>query len=151
MWRYSIIAAALLALSACGQQADESADAEDPPSMPEVIFTVSERGEDDAIVMEAIVNIAPDGTWERTGTEPGSGALTDEEVARIGELVEEPDFPEDPENERVCTTAIPAYSWSLVAGDEWLTNGNGGCVFSDSGAEIVAIIQEAADVGPTLE
>lgn len=151
MWKYSIIAAAVLALSACGQQSAESADDETPPSMPEVTFAVTETDADLEVVMEATVEVAPDGSWERTGTEAGSGTLTDEEVERIGELVEAADFPEDPDDDAVCTAVMPPYAWTLTAGEDTVSNGNGGCVSSDSAAEIAAIIQEAAEVGPTQE
>ncbi|THV30020.1 hypothetical protein [Glycomyces paridis] len=149
MWRTSIIAAGVLALTACAQPG-ESADEAAPPSMPLVTFSVTETDENLNVVMEATVAFAPDGTWHRTGTETASGALTEDQVAEIAELVEAEDFPVDPEDDTVCPAVMPDYAWSLTAGDDKASNGNGGCASSDSAVAIVEIIQDAADVGPTL-
>lgn len=151
MWKYGIIALAVLTLTACGGQTADDSGGDGAPTMPALTFSVVERDDDDNVVMEATVEIAADGSWQRTGTQTASGSLSDEQIARIGELVGAPDFPTDPENELICTTVIPSYNWSLKTGQDSVSNGNGGCVSSDSAVEIVGIIKEATDVGPTLE
>jgi hypothetical protein len=148
MKRLMILPLALLALSACGRSNGEAAD-DGAVTMPELSFSVTENDDELDVVMEANVVFEADGSWERTGTDPGSGQLTVDEVERIAELVEAPDFPTDPDYDTICPAVMPNYTWILSTGDEQVSNGNGGCVSSDSAAEIVEIIQEAADVGPT--
>lgn len=151
MKRHMILPIAFLALSACARPSGEAADDDPgPATMPEMTFSVTENDDEREVVMEATVAFAADGSWERTGTEPGSGTLTGDEVERIAELVEAPDFPTDPDDGTMCATVVPDYAWVLSVGDEKVSNGNGGCAFSDSAVEIVDIVQEAADVGPTL-
>jgi hypothetical protein len=165
----SVLVLAVLALSACAQETSNGPGSNgngyssgsgggtsastmpEVSTMPEMTFSVTERDGASGVVMEATVEFASDGSWERTGTESGSGKLTDEEVARIDELVRAPDFPTDPDNDLGCTTEEPPYLWSLTVGDDRVSNGNGGCVFSGSAVEIYKIISGAADVGPTLE
>jgi hypothetical protein len=149
MKRLMILPLAFLALSACGLQNGEAADDSGAATMPELSFSVTEIDDELEVVMEAKVAFATDGSWERTGSEPGSGKLSADEVERIAELVEAPDFPTDPDYDTMCAAVMPNYSWILSTGDEQVSNGNGGCVSSDSAAEIVEIIQEATDVGPT--
>jgi hypothetical protein len=148
MKRLMILPLAFLALSACGRSNGEAAD-DGAATMPELSFSVTENDDELDVVMEANVEFAADGSWERTGTDPGSGQLTVDEVERIAELVEAPDFPTDPDYDTICPAVMPNYTWILSTEDEQVSNGNGGCVSSDSAAEIVEIIQEAADVGPT--
>jgi hypothetical protein len=150
MKRYMILPIAFLALSACGRPGGEAADEDPgPATMPELSFSVTENDDELEVVMEANVAFAADGSWERTGSEPGSGKLTVDEVERIAELAEAPDFPTDPDDDTICPAVMPNYAWVLTIGDEQVSNGNGGCVSSDSAAEIVEIVQQAADVGPT--
>lgn len=146
-----ILAAAVLALSACGQEPDGGSGAGMPPTMPEITFTATEYDDDLDVIMEATVVIAADGSWERTGTETDSGALTEEQVTRIDDLADSPDFPEDAENDTVGTTVVPDYVWSLTAGDDQVSNANGGFVASDPAREIAGIVMEATGVGPTEE
>ncbi|WP_205328588.1 hypothetical protein [Glycomyces sp. YM15] len=117
--------------------------------MPEMRFTATEYDDDLDVIMEATVEIASDGSWQRTGTETASGVLTEEQVERIDELVDAPDFPVDPDNDMAAATVVPKYLWSLTTGDDHVSNGNGGFVGSDSASAIAGIIIEAADVGPT--
>jgi hypothetical protein len=151
MWKFTLLAAAVLLLSGCGQQSDGSSAAEPPATMPEMTFTAAEYNDDLDVIMEATVVVASDGSWERTGTETASGALTEEQVRRIDELAAAPDFPEDPDNDTVGTTVVPKYHWSLTTGDDQVSNGNGGFVGSDPAGEIAGIIIEAAGVGHTEE
>ncbi|SDE15752.1 hypothetical protein [Glycomyces harbinensis] len=151
MLKFSLLAATVLLLSACGQQPDESAAADSPPTMPEMTLSVTEYDDGLEVVMEATVEVASDGSWQRTGTETDAGVLTEEQVRRIDELVDAPDFPVDPDNDMAGTTVVPDYLWSLTTGDDQVSNGNGGFVGSDPAGEIAGIIIEAADVGPTLE
>ncbi|MFC3492644.1 hypothetical protein [Glycomyces rhizosphaerae] len=151
MWKYSITAVFIVALSACGQGSAEDSGGGAPPTMPELTFSVTEKDDQNEVVMEATVEIAADGSWQRTGTESGSGSLTEEQIAEIDELANASDFPRGPDDGMVCTTEVPPYFWSLTVGEDSVSNGNGGCVDSDSAVEIVGIIQEAADVGATLE
>lgn len=166
----SILAAAVIALSACSQESNPEPDQETgqdssqepdqepsddtgggtPPTMPEVTLSVSETDGELEVVFEATVEIETDGAWERTGDGPDSGELTEDEIVRIAELVQAPDFPQDPDNDVACPEVVPDYYWSLDVGEDKVTNGSGGCSFSGSADEIVGIIQEAADVGPTL-
>lgn len=152
----SVLAAVLVALTACGQSEDGGSGQDPrgggaPPTMPETIFSVTEKEEGELeVVFEATVTIEADGSWERTGDGPDSGTLTAEQVARIDELSQAPDFPVDPDNDLMCPAVEPTYYWALTVGEEKVTNGNGGCAFSDPAVEIVDIIQEAADMGPTL-
>lgn len=149
MSKFTILIAAVILLSGCGQQPDEGSGADTPPTMPEMTFTATEYDDDLDVIMEATVEIASDGSWRRTGTETDAGALTEEQVERIAELVDAPDFPEDPDNDMVGTTVVPKYHWSLTTGDDQVSNGNGGFVGSDPAGEIAGIIIEAAAVGPT--
>lgn len=151
MWQYGVIAAIVLVLSACGRESDGGSGADAPPAMPEMTFSATEYGDDLEVVMETTVVIATDGSWERTGTVSDSGALTEEQVRRIAELVDAPDFPQDPDNDMAGTTEVPDFLWSLSTGDDRVSNGNGGFVGSDSAVEIAGIIMEAADAGRTLE
>ncbi|WP_199043481.1 hypothetical protein [Glycomyces salinus] len=167
----SILAAAVFALTACGQAEDGGGSSQDPsdgsgggssqdpsngsgsdapPTMPEASFSVTETDDELEVVFEATVEIESDGSWERTGDGPDSGSLTAEQVARIDELSQDPDFPEDLDNDLMCTAVEPSYGWALTVGEDTVTNAQGGCAFSEPAVEIVDIIQEAADVGPTL-
>lgn len=153
MKRFSILIVTAFALTACGQAGgtDDAAEAEPSATMPPVVYTVSETDSDNEVVMEATVEISEDGSWESSGTAAAFGELANEQITRIAELAEADDFPEDPDNTMACPTVEPPYWWSLSVGEERVSNGNGGCVSSESAVEIAEIIQEAADVGPTLE
>jgi ABC-type glycerol-3-phosphate transport system substrate-binding protein len=105
-----ILAAAVLALSACGQEPEGGSGAGTPPTMPEITFTATEYNDDLEVIMEATVVIAADGSWERTGTETDSGVLTTEQVERIDDLADAPDFPEDAENDMVGRPWCPITS-----------------------------------------
>ncbi len=151
-----VVAVAAFALTACGQASPTGEDVAEPVSdepvmMPAVIYTVSETDSDGNMVMEAVVKVAEDGTWDRSGDVTATGQLADDQVLRIAELVEAEDFPHDHENELVCATVLPPYVWSLEVGVDVVSNANDGCVNSEPAQEIVEIIQDVADVGPTLE
>ena len=151
-----VVAVAAFALTACGQASPTGEDVAEPVSdepvmMPAIIYTVSETDSDGNMVMEAVVKVAEDGTWDRSGDVTATGQLADDQVLRIAELVEAEDFPHDHENELVCATVLPPYVWSLEVGVDVVSNANDGCVNSEPAQEIVEIIQDVADVGPTLE